>query len=102
MDQFFAAVRGVFSGQAFGWNNVLDIAIVFVFVYYLLRLIRGTRAEQLLLGVLVLVVIYGLAVLFQVAVTKLVFQAFLAIPLFAILILFQPELLQGPRPPRSP
>jgi len=55
MDEFLNAVRGVFSGQAFGWNNVLDIAIVFVFVYYLLRLIRGTRAVQLLLGVLVLV-----------------------------------------------
>src|SRR5205814_1419049 len=95
MDQLFEAVRGLFNGQAFGWNNVLDIAIVFVFVYYLLRLIRGTRAVQLLLGVLVLVVIYGLAVLLQLTLTKLLFQAFLAIAVFAILIVFQPELRRG-------
>ena len=95
MDQFIGALRAMFSGQAFGWNNVLDIAIVFVFVYYLLRLIRGTRAVQLLLGVLVLVVIYGLAVLLQLTLTKLLFQAFLAIAVFAILIVFQPELRRG-------
>ena len=69
MDPFVAAVRALFSGQGFGWNNVLDVAIVFVFVYYVLVLVRGTRAVQLLLGVLVLVVIYGLAVLLQLQLT---------------------------------
>ena len=28
----------------FGWNNVLDIAIIAVFTYWVLLLIRGTRA----------------------------------------------------------
>jgi diadenylate cyclase len=92
MDQFFAAVRALFNGQTFGWNNILDIAIVFVFVYYLLILIRGTRAVQLLLGVLVLVVTYGLAILLQLTLTKLVLQAVLAVAAFAIVIVFQPEL----------
>ncbi len=92
MDPFFAAVRAIFNGQTFDWKNVLDVAIVFVFVYYLLVLIRGTRAVQLLLGVLVLVVIYGLAVLLQLTLTKLVLQAGLAVAAFAIVIVFQPEL----------
>ena len=92
MDPFVAAVRALFNGQTFGWNNVLDVVIVFVFVYYVLVLIRGTRAVQLLLGVLVLVVIYGLAVLLQLTLTKLVLQAGLAVAAFAIVIVFQPEL----------
>ena len=92
MEPFVAAVRALFNGQGFGWNNVLDVAIVFVFVYYVLVLIRGTRAVQLLLGVLVLVVIYGLAVLLQLQLTKLVLQSLLAIAVFAFLIVFQPEL----------
>src|SRR5437660_12610930 len=92
MDPLVNAVRVLFSGQGFGWNNVLDIAIVFVFVYYVLVLIRGTRAVQLLLSVLVLVVIYGLAVLLQLTLTKLVLQALLAIAVVAIPIVFQPEL----------
>jgi diadenylate cyclase len=92
MDPFFDAVRAIFNGQTFAWNTVLDIAIVFVFVYYVLVLIRGTRAVQLLLGVLVLVVIYGFAVLAQLALTKLVLQALLAIAVVAMPIVFQPEL----------
>ncbi|MEA2661565.1 MAG: diadenylate cyclase [Chloroflexota bacterium] len=92
MDPFFDAVRSIFNGQTFGWLNIVDIAIVFVFVYYVLVLIRGTRAVQLLLGVLVLVVIYGLAVLAQLTLTKLVLQALLAIAVVAIPIVFQPEL----------
>jgi diadenylate cyclase len=92
MEPFFTAIRALLSGQGFGWNNVLDVAIVFVFVYYVLVLIRGTRAVQLLLGVLVLVVIYGIAVLLQLTLTKLVLQALLAIAVVAIPIVFQPEL----------
>src|SRR5947209_2412540 len=48
-------------GQPFGWNNVLDVLIVAVFIYYVLLLIRGTRAVQLLIGVMVLVLIYFVA-----------------------------------------
>src|SRR6266704_5432244 len=95
MDALNEALQKVFNGQCCGWNNVLDILIVAVFIYYVLVLIRGTRAVQLLLGVLVLVVIYGLAVLLQLTLTKLLFQAFLAIAVFAILIVFQPELRRG-------
>lgn len=92
MNRFFEGLQAFFGGQGFGWNNVLDIAIVFVFVYYVLVLIRGTRAVQLLLGVLVLVVIYGVAVLLQLQLTKLVLQAVLAIAVVAIPVVFQPEL----------
>jgi diadenylate cyclase len=82
----------LFRGQCCGWSNLLDILIVAVFVYYVLVLIRGTRAVQLLLGVLVLVVTYGLAILLQLTLTKLVLQAVLAVAAFAIVIVFQPEL----------
>ena len=29
---------------SWGWNNVLDLLLVAVFIYYVLVLIRGTRA----------------------------------------------------------
>ncbi|HKY52518.1 MAG TPA: TIGR00159 family protein, partial [Candidatus Limnocylindria bacterium] len=75
MDLLFDQLRGVFGGRCCGWNNILDILIVAVFIYYVLVLIRGTRAVQLLLGVLVLVAIYGLAVLLQLELTKFVLSA---------------------------
>ena len=85
-------LNNLFRGQCCGWNNLLDILIVAVFVYYVLVLIRGTRAVQLLLGVLVLVAVYGLAVLAHLELTKFVLQALFAFGLIAIAVVFQPEL----------
>jgi diadenylate cyclase len=82
----------LFRGQCCGWSNVLDILLVAVFVYYVLVLIRGTRAVQLLLGVLVLVAIYGLAVLAHLELTKFVLQTLFAFGLIAMAVVFQPEL----------
>src|SRR5256885_9826419 len=81
-----------FRFQCCGWNNLLDIAIVAIFTYYVLVLIRGTRAVQLLLGVLVLVGAYGVAVLLHLRLTQFVLQALFAFGLFATAVVFQPEL----------
>src|SRR5687768_18413069 len=91
MDTVNEALQKVFNGQCCGWNNVLDILIVAVFIYYVLVLIRGTRAVQLLLGVVVIVAIYGLAVLLKLTLTALVLQGLSVVALFAIDVVFQPE-----------
>ena len=77
---------------SWGWNNVLDLLLVAVFIYYVRVLIRGTRAVQLRLGVRVLVVVYGVAVLLRLELTKLVLQALFAFGIIAIVVVFQPEL----------
>jgi diadenylate cyclase len=79
-------------GQPFGWNNVLDVLIVAVFVYYVLVLIRGTRAVQLLIGVMVLVLIYIVATSLHLTLTTLLLQALFAVALIALVVVFQPEL----------
>ncbi|HUQ16327.1 MAG TPA: diadenylate cyclase CdaA [Candidatus Saccharimonadales bacterium] len=92
MDRFFDELFSILRNQRLEWKNVLDIAIVFIFIYYALVLIRGTRAVQLLLGVLVLFFIYGVAVLAELNLTKLVLQALAVVAVVAIPIVFQPEL----------
>src|SRR5438477_12955221 len=79
-------------GQPFGWNNVLDVLIVAVFIYYVLLLIRGTRAVQLLIGVMVLVLIYFVATSLHLTLTTLLLQALFAVPLIALVLVLQPEL----------
>ena len=79
-------------GQPFGWNNVLDVVIVAVFIYYVLVLIRGTRAVQLLIGVLVLVLVYFIATSLHLTLTTLLLQALFAVALIALVVVFQPEL----------
>jgi diadenylate cyclase len=79
-------------GKPFGWNNVLDVVIVAIFIYYVLVLIRGTRAVQLLIGVLVLVLVYFIATSLQLTLTTLLLQALFAVALIALVVVFQPEL----------
>jgi diadenylate cyclase len=79
-------------GKPFGWNNILDVLIVAVFIYYVLVLIRGTRAVQLLIGVVVLVLIYFVAQSLQLTLTTLLLQALFAVALVALVVVFQPEL----------
>jgi len=92
VEQLGAAIAQLASGQGLGWNNLLDIALVAIFVYYLLVLIRGTRAVQLLLGVVVIVAIYGIAVLLKLTLTALVLQGLSVVALFGVVVVFQPEL----------
>lgn len=92
MDRIGAFIQELLQGRALGWNNVVDVIIVAIFVYYVLVLIRGTRAVQLLLGVLVLVAIYGVAVLFRLTLTALVLQFLSVAALVALPVIFQPEL----------
>jgi diadenylate cyclase len=77
---------------SFGWNNVLDIAIIAVFAYWVLLLIRGTRAVQLLVGVLVIVVVWGIASLLKLTVTLYLLDRLSIIALVAVVVVFQPEL----------
>jgi diadenylate cyclase len=92
VDRIGEELQALLRGQCCGWNNVLDILIVAVFIYYVLVLIRGTRAVQLLIGVLVLVLIYWLATLLRLTLTALLLQALFAVALVALVVVFQPEL----------
>src|SRR5256884_7528913 len=80
------------QNKPFGWNNVLDVLIVAVFIYYVLLLIRGTRAVQLLIGVMVLVLISFVATSLPLTLTTLLLQALFAVALIALVVVFQPEL----------
>jgi diadenylate cyclase len=93
LDRLLAALQQIVTN--FQWNNVIDVLIVAIFVYYALVLIRGTRAVQLLLGVLVLVAVYGMANLFQLTLTALVLQFLSVAALVALPVIFQPELRRG-------
>jgi diadenylate cyclase len=92
MTEILEQLNNLADGQIFNWRNVLDVLIVAVFIYYVLVLIRRTRAVQLLLGVLVLVLVYLIASWSQLTLTTLLLQALFALALVAIPVVFQPEL----------
>ncbi len=78
--------------ENFGFLSVLDIALVAVSVYFVLRLLRGTRAVQLIKGLLVLGALIVLTQTLQLFTFNWMLKQALLPGVIALLILFQPEL----------
>ena len=76
----------------FGISDLVDIAATSLLVYYLLVLIRGTRAVPILLGIAVLAGLLGLANVFHLLVLATVLQFALVGTAVTLPIVFQPEL----------
>ena len=72
--------------------EILDVAIVAVVIYQFLKLFRGTRATQLLAGLVLLAVLGVVAVALNLILLKWIFVNAGPYVIFALLVLFQPEL----------
>ncbi len=73
-------------------TDTLDILVVAVAVYGIIKLVRDSRAEQLLKGFLLLGVAYGAAYLFGLTTMKYLLQVLMDNILIILAIIFQPEL----------
>ncbi|HUU54951.1 MAG TPA: diadenylate cyclase CdaA [Armatimonadota bacterium] len=78
--------------ENFGFLSVLDIALVAVSVYFVLRLLRGTRAVQLIKGLLILGALIVLTQTLQLFTFNWMLKQALLPGVIALIILFQPEL----------
>ena len=76
-------------------TTFLDIAITALFIYWLFSLIRGTRAVTLVIGVSILLGVYALAQWLQLRLFTQILQAGAVVGLFALVVVFQPELRRG-------
>ena len=74
------------------FKDIVDLALLTYIVYLLLRLIRETRAGQLVKGIILLVFAYVLSSILELTVMEYILGHALDIGLLAMLILFQPEL----------
>jgi diadenylate cyclase len=83
---------GSFSHLSVTWRDAVDILVVAVIVYSLLRLIRGTRAVQMVLGILTVFLVYETAVFLKLVAVRTVLQALLFYLPLAIIVLFAQEL----------
>ena len=78
--------------EQFSVSAIVDIGITALLIYWLFVLIRGTRAVRLVIGVSVLFVVYALAVSFNMLLLTQILQAGAVVGLFALVVIFQPEL----------
>lgn len=75
--------------------DAVDIAIVSYIVYKILGFIRETRAQQLVRGIVILVAIFFVSDLFDLYLLNWLLRSFVTMGLFALVVLFQPELRRG-------
>ena len=73
-------------------QDILDILIVAYLVYKLINLLRETRAGQLIKGVFGIILVYVLARAFQLRAVSAIIRYLITYGVFALLIIFQPEL----------
>jgi diadenylate cyclase len=69
-----------------------DILIIAVLIYYVLKLLRGTRAIQMLVAILLLVVLYLGARWAQFEMVEWLLDTLLPYVAIALIVLFQPEI----------
>jgi diadenylate cyclase len=71
---------------------VVDILIIALLIYYMLKLLRGTRAMQMLIAVLLLVIFYEAARRAQFEMVEWLLDTLLPYVAIALIVLFQPEI----------
>lgn len=77
------------------WRDLIDIALVAVIFYNLLLLIRGTRAVQVLLGLVFFAGIYWASRVAKLATLETILSGLLIVLPFAVIVLFQHEIRRG-------
>jgi diadenylate cyclase len=86
-----AALVMVVSLAGATWLDVVDILIVAFVVHQLLQFIRGTHAVQMAVGGLVLVLFYWASVLLNLETVNWLLRAFSPVLIFGIIVVFQAE-----------
>lgn len=73
-------------------KDIVDIAIITLLVFSLFQLVRQTRAEQLLKGVLLLLIFYAISSFFQLTMFTSLLRTFFQSAVIIVAIIFQPEI----------
>lgn len=85
----FNRIISVFS--TFSITDFLDIVMVSILIYICIRIIRESRAIQLVKGLIYLAVIYGVVNLLNMEAASFIFEAVFSNILIILVILFAPE-----------
>jgi diadenylate cyclase len=74
------------------WRPIIEILVIWVLIYSVIRFFQGTRAMQVLVGLLILVVLFLVAKFFELNSIIWVMSKLFAVGVVAFLIIFQPEM----------
>lgn len=73
-------------------KDIIDMLLLTYFIYKGIKLVRETKAQQLLTGILIIVAIYLASSWMKLKVMSYLLQNFFQVGIIAVVIVFQPEL----------
>lgn len=73
-------------------KDIVDILIVAVLLFYVIRFISDRRAGKLVIGIAILLLAEGVASIFNLVALKFIMERVFQLGILALIILFQPEL----------
>jgi len=76
----------------FGWTDLVEICLVGYLIYRVLILWAGTRAFQILFGLVLLVAVYAMARFLRFHLIEYILSQAFTYGAFALIVVFQPEL----------
>lgn len=95
MDQIFNFVDTYLANlyfPAIRWTDIVEVLIIAVLVYYILVWIKNTRAWSLLKGVVVILLFFVIAAIFNMTTILWIAKNVFTIAVTAIVVILQPEL----------
>ena len=93
MSEFIAEIGHYIKTISF--MDVLDIVIVAVLLYYILRFIHGTYVKNIVKGIVILLVLFYVSEFMKLNTIHYILKNTLQIGFIALIIVFQPELRKG-------
>ncbi len=95
MTAFFEMIwdRILLFFASYNWlHDTLDIFLVAFFIYFVIRLVRDSRAEQLIKGIVFLGLMYLFAYLLDLTTVEYLLKAVFDNGLIVLVVIFQPEI----------
>lgn len=86
----FSKVGDIIS--VFQFKDIFDIAVVAIITYAVLMLFIKTKSIPIIMGIFAMILVYGMALFFNLTLTQIIFKYFFGAFLIVMLIVFQKEL----------
>lgn len=97
MDAVASAVAGFWQfvlglARSFTFKDAIDVAIVALLIYGIIKLVRETRAGQLVKGLILFVFIFIISNIWKLQMMSMILSSFFQFAVVAVFIVFQPEI----------
>ena len=97
IQSFFTSIGSLFTNlfQHPDWHNIVDVAILAVLIYNVIKLVIHTRSNSLFKGIVLLLILAWLSGMLRFSAVSWLLNQIISMGLLVLVILFQPEFRRG-------